>query len=88
MSRRVRLSVLGMTCTSCSDTVSRSLSALAGVESVEVDLASQEAIIDLSSEASFTAAQLQQEVEARGFGSHVKSEVCSQVCNTFEANIT
>jgi copper chaperone CopZ len=68
-----------MTCSSCTNIVSRSLLALAGVEFVEVDLSSREATIDLSSNASVTAAELQWVVELEGFEAHVKSEICSQV---------
>lgn len=64
--RVVELPVRGMDCTECTQHVQRALAAVAGVESVQVFLASEKAILRLDP-AQVTINQLQQAVKAAGY---------------------
>lgn len=62
----VTISVLGMHCGSCVKRVERALSAVKGVQAVKVDLAANQAIVDVDPERTNTA-QLSDAVRKIGF---------------------
>ncbi len=64
--RRVSLAVQGMKCEGCASSVSEALAAVAGVESVDVQLGESRASLVVANETSDAA--LVAAVEAAGFG--------------------
>ncbi|MCK5411714.1 MAG: cation transporter [Gemmatimonadetes bacterium] len=64
--RRVSLAVQGMKCDGCTSSVSEALAAVAGVESVDVQLGESRASLVVANETSDEA--LVAAVEAAGFG--------------------
>lgn len=71
---RAVLTVGGMTCASCSTAVRGALEALAGVSTVEVSLATDEAIVEFEHEASTAEVEsLVAAIEDAGFDADVKS---------------
>ncbi|CAJ1406886.1 unnamed protein product [Effrenium voratum] len=73
LTRRVELSVQGMTCAACSGAVERALRNGAGVLDVQVSLLRSKAVVTCTSEAA-TAEALAEEVEDCGFEAAVVSE--------------
>jgi copper ion binding protein len=62
----VTMTVLGMHCSSCVKRVERALSAVKGVRAVKVDLAANQALVEVDSDKA-TAAQLGDAVRKIGF---------------------
>jgi copper ion binding protein len=71
---RVEIAVEGMTCESCVQGITHEVGRLEGVESVEVDLASNTAVV-VYAEDKIEPAELEQTIEALGYGATLGSPV-------------
>jgi P-type Cu+ transporter len=71
MAASVTIAVRGMTCSSCSDTVQKTLLAIPDVIAAKVDLQTQQAHVVLASGASASIEQLANRVVACGFEAEV-----------------
>jgi copper ion binding protein len=71
---RVEIAVEGMTCESCVQGITHEVGRLEGVQSVEVDLASNTAVV-MYAEGTVDPAKLEQTIEALGYGATPGSPV-------------
>jgi len=74
------LRIDGMTCSNCSNAVTKVLESLQQVSRCEVDLINEKATVWYSSSAKFTANEICSEVEDIGFGATAISDAFSQSC--------
>jgi Cu+-exporting ATPase len=66
---RTRLKVTGMTCSNCTQAITKAIQPLQGVSKFDISLITEEAVVDHND--SITAAQLKEEIEDCGFDAEV-----------------